>query len=143
MKFPSSLLFSKLDKWKVPQRGIPSSLFISFVVFLWIDSRTFLAKFWIQWDNNLFSAFGGAVFDAPQDLVCLLATQDTLLNLAEPAADQQPQIPFCRASLQPLLSLFMLVPGVTLFQLQNPSSGLLIFQTIDGSPVLQTILIPI
>jgi len=41
-----------------------------------------------------------SVFDAPQDAVCALGCQGTLLTHTEPAVNQNPQIPFCRAAFQ-------------------------------------------
>ena len=51
---------------------------------------------WIQQDNRLFWPAGYIVFDAPQDAVCSLGFQGTLLARTEPDADQYLQIPFCR-----------------------------------------------
>ncbi|KAK4810956.1 hypothetical protein QYF61_013364, partial [Mycteria americana] len=61
------------------------------------------------------------------NVVCPLGCQGTLLTHVEPIVNQHPQIPFCRAALQPLLSQFILVPGVTPSQVQNPALGLVKF----------------
>ncbi|KAK4818920.1 hypothetical protein QYF61_022097 [Mycteria americana] len=47
------------------------------------------------------------------DAVCPLGCQGTLLTHVEPAVNQHPQVPFCRAALQTLLSQFILVPSIT------------------------------
>ena len=83
------------------------------------------------------------MFDAPQDAVCPLGCQGTLLTHIEPAVDQHPQIPFCRAALQPLLSQSVLVPGVTLSQMQNLTFVLVKFHAIDDCPMLQSIQVPL
>ncbi|KAK4806807.1 hypothetical protein QYF61_005603 [Mycteria americana] len=77
------------------------------------------------------------------DAVCPLGCQGTLLTHIEPAVNQHPQIPFCRAALQPLLSQFILVPGITPCQVQNPAFGLVKFHAIDDCPMLQSIQIPL
>ena len=69
--------------------------------------------------------------------------QSTLLNSIEPVVNQHLQIPFCRAALQPLLSRFVLVPGVTPTQMQNLAFGLVKFHAINHCPVLQSIQNPL
>lgn len=51
---------------------------------------------------------GHAVFDAPKDGICPLGFQGTLL-----AHIEHPHITFYRSVLQPLLSHFIFVPGVS------------------------------
>lgn len=53
-----------------------------------------------------------SVFDAPQDGFCPLLCHGTPLAHTGPGVIQQRQIPFCRAVLQPLLSLCILVPAL-------------------------------
>ncbi|GAB0208543.1 macrophage immunometabolism regulator [Grus japonensis] len=67
----------------------------------------------------------------------------TLLTPTEPAANQHPQIPFCRAALQPLLSQSMLVSGITPSQVLNLAFVLVKFHAIDDCPMLQSIQIPL
>lgn len=59
------------------------------------------------------------MFHSPQDVVCSLGCQGTLLTHIDPALNQHPHIPFCRDALQPLPSQFILVPSIILFQVQN------------------------
>ena len=125
MRSPLSLLSSKLDKLKFSSRSsqdMPSSPSTSSVALLWMHSvklwgpelhKVFQVRphhRWRQRDGHLFRPAGCAVFDAPQAAVCGLGCQGTLLAPAEPAANQHPQVPCCRADLQPLLSPFVLVP---------------------------------
>lgn len=85
------------------------------------------------------SPAGAAVLDAPLDVSFPLGVQGTLLLCAEIAANQpRPQIPSCRATLQPLLSLFILVPSVTSSQVQNPIFGLANYHAINDCPRLQS-----
>ena len=56
---------------------------------------------------------------------------------------QHPQVPFCRAALQPLLSQFVLVPCVTPPQLQNPALQCVKFHATDDCPMLHLIYIPL
>jgi len=75
---------------------------------------------------------GWAGSDAPQAAEVLPPwLPGQLLCHTEPAASQHPQVPFCRAALQPLLSQFILVPGVTPFQLQNLAFVLVKFHAIE------------
>lgn len=60
------------------------------------------------------------IFDTPQDVVFPPGCQGSHLTHTEPAANLQPQIPVCKAALQPLLSHFPLPPGLTSSQVQNP-----------------------
>ena len=95
---------------------------------------------WTQRDDTLSWLVGCAVFDAPQDTeVCPPGCQGTTLAAVEPAVDQHPQIPFCRVALQPLLSQFILLPGITPSQVQNPAFGLVQFHPIDDCPMPQSI----
>ncbi|KAK4811360.1 hypothetical protein QYF61_027589 [Mycteria americana] len=61
----------------------------------------------------------------------------TLLTHIEPAVNQHPQVPFCRAALQPLLSQSILVPGITPCQMQNPAfiplQGLLSLERVNST----------
>ncbi|KAK4811354.1 LOW QUALITY PROTEIN: hypothetical protein QYF61_027583 [Mycteria americana] len=65
--------------------------------------------------------------------------QGTLLTHIEPAVNQHPQVPFCRAALQPLLSQSILVSSVTPSQVQNLAFVLIKFHAIDDCPMLQSI----
>jgi len=98
---------------------------------------------WIQWDNHLFWTAGYAVFDASQDLDCPLGCQGTLLSHMNPAVNQHSQTPFCRAGLQPLVSQFILVTGVTPPQVQNPAFGPVKGHATGDCLMLQSIQIPL
>ncbi|KAK4827409.1 hypothetical protein QYF61_017839 [Mycteria americana] len=75
----------------------------------------------------------------PQEAV--ESNEGTLLTHIEPAVNQHPQVPFCRAALQPLLSQSVLVPRMTLSQVQNLAFGLVKFHPINDFPIpLQGIL---
>lgn len=62
----------------------------------------------MQQGNRLVYLAGYAVFDAPKDGICPLGFQGTLL-----AHIEHPRITFYRSVLQPLLSHFIFVPGVS------------------------------
>lgn len=79
------------------------------------------------------------LFDAPQDMFCPFGCQGSLLTPIELTVNQHPQIPFYRAVLQLLLSQFILVPGISPFQVQNLALGLLKFHAIDNCPMFSYI----
>lgn len=77
-----------------------------------------LHQCWIQQDNYLFWRAGYAAFDAPQHAVCPFGCQGKQLTHIKPAANQDPQTPFCRAFLQLLFFHFILVPSLTPSEVQ-------------------------
>jgi len=78
-------------------------------------------------------------FDESQDAVCPLGCQGTLLAHNEPAVNQHPQLRYCRAAVQSLLTELILVPSIILFQVKNLAFVLLKVYAIDVCPVLQSI----
>lgn len=82
---------------------------------------------------------GDAELDAPLDVGSPLGFQGTLLFGAGITANQHPQISSCRAALQPLLSLFVLVPSVTSSQVQKLIFGLVNYHTINDCSRLQSV----
>jgi len=154
---PLRLLFSKLDK--PMSQDIPSSPFQPFhqlccppldifkyltnVLKLWgPELHTVLKmrphKCWMQQDNHLFWLAGYAVFDAPKGAVCSLSCQGTLLTHIKPAVNQHPQIPFCRAVLQPIISQFIPMPSTTPAYVQNLAFDVFKFHAIDDCPIQQS-----
>ena len=133
MRSPLSLLLPKLDKPRVLSRSSqdrPPALspallppldtfeYLNTLLNLWGPELHSVLKVrphqhWTERDNHLFCPPGSAVFDAPRDAVWPPGCQGTLLAPIEPAVDQPPQLPFCRAALQPLLAQLIIVPTVT------------------------------
>ncbi|KAK4826818.1 hypothetical protein QYF61_011626 [Mycteria americana] len=140
MRSPLSLLFSKLDKPSVlshSSEDMPSSPFTGFVALLWLLSRTFTS--FLNGGAQNCSQYSRMITSFDRlDVVRPLGCQGTLLTPTDPAVDQHPQIPFCRASLQPLLSQFILV-----FTVQNPAFFLVKFHAVDDCPMLQSVEIPL
>ena len=131
MRSPFSRLYSELEKSRVLccfSQEVSSRLFTSFVALLWMHVSTFTCFFncgaqnctqYSRWDHvnvkysriiNAFWLAGYTVFDAPQGAVWPLGCQGTLLICTEPT--QHHQILFCRSTLQPLLSQFILAPAL-------------------------------
>lgn len=73
-------------------------------------------------------------------VVCPPGCQDTLLTHGEPTVDQHTQIPFCRATLKPLMYQSVLVPRITVSQVKNPAFILVEFHVTDDCTVFNCLM---
>lgn len=72
-----------------------------------------------------------------QDMVGLLGCQGTLLAHIQLAINQNPQVPFHRAVLQPLISQDVVISKTASSQVQNPRLALIKLHIVSDCPALQ------
>ena len=122
VRLPLGLLLSKPRVLSRSSQDMPSSPSTSFAAFLWMHSRTFMCclnhgaqncRQCSRWGRTTLNAAGWApllavwpccVWCTPgrRGLPSAKGCQGTLLAHTEPAVSQHPQVPRCRAALQPL-----------------------------------------
>jgi len=95
----------------------------------YIGLKTPFLKIWLN--NPMQKPAGSALLDAPQDVICTPRCQATLLAHTEPAADQHPQVPCCRAALQPSSSSLYLC-----LALLHPRCGIQHFNLLNFTPLI-------
>lgn len=78
-----------------------------------------------------------AVPDAPHDMAGLLGCQCTLFSHISFTTNQNSQIPFCRAALQPLIPQSVQTSRLNLSQVQDPAPAFVKFHLVGYYPALQ------
>ena len=84
-----------------------------------------------------------AVLDASQEIVGPFGFQGALLARVPLAVDQNPQVPLCRAALQPLIPQSVCTPRVAVTQVQNLALALVKLHRVSDCPALQSVQIPL
>ncbi|KAK4826939.1 hypothetical protein QYF61_012788 [Mycteria americana] len=97
----------------------------------------------VQGDDHFPSPAAHAIFDTSQDAVGLLGHLGTLLAHVQPAIDQHSQVLLCQAAFQPLFPKPVPLHGVAVAQVQDPALGLVKPHTIDLSPSIQPVQVPL
>ncbi|KAK4821778.1 LOW QUALITY PROTEIN: hypothetical protein QYF61_000839 [Mycteria americana] len=91
--------------------------------------------------NHFPSPAGHILSDTSQDAIGFLGHLGTLLAYIQAAVNQHPQVLFCRAAFQPLFPKPVALHGVVVTQ--DPTLGLVEAHTIDLSPLIQPVQIPL
>ncbi|KAK4819236.1 hypothetical protein QYF61_027190 [Mycteria americana] len=86
---------------------------------------------------------GHTIPDTSQDAVGFLGHLGTLPAHVQPAVNQHPQVLFHWAAFQPLFPKPVVLHGVVVTQVQDPTLGLVEPHTIDVSPSIQPVQIPL
>ncbi|KAK4832565.1 hypothetical protein QYF61_024065 [Mycteria americana] len=97
----------------------------------------------VQGHDHFPTPAGHAIFDTSQDATGLLGHLGTLLAHIQAVVNQHPQVLFCQAAFQPLFPKPVALHGVAVAQVQDPALGLVKPHTIDLSPSIQPVQIPL
>ncbi|KAK4817646.1 hypothetical protein QYF61_023236 [Mycteria americana] len=97
----------------------------------------------VQGDHHFPSPAGHAIFDTSQDAIGFLGHLGTMLAHIQPAVNQHPQVLFCLAAFQPLFPKPVALHGVAVAQVQDLALGLVEPHTIDLSPSIQPVQVPL
>ncbi|KAK4830957.1 hypothetical protein QYF61_014416 [Mycteria americana] len=97
----------------------------------------------VQGHDHFPSPAGHAIFDTSRDAIGFLGHLGTLLAHIQPAVDQHPQVLFPWAAFQPLFPKPVALHGVAVAQVQDPALGLVEPHTIDLSPSIQPVQVPL
>ncbi|KAK4827170.1 LOW QUALITY PROTEIN: hypothetical protein QYF61_015132 [Mycteria americana] len=97
----------------------------------------------VQGHNHFPSPAGHTIPDTSQDAVGFLGPLGTLLAHIQLAVNQYPQVLFPWAAFQPLFPKPVALHGVVVLQVQDPALGLVEPHTIDFSPSIQPVQIPL
>ncbi|KAK4820903.1 hypothetical protein QYF61_008135 [Mycteria americana] len=97
----------------------------------------------VQGHDHFCSPAGHAIFDTSQDAIGFLGHLGTLLAHTQPAVSQHPQVLFCQAAFQPLFPKPVALHGVAVAQVQDLALGLVEPHTIDLSPSIQPVQVPL
>ncbi|KAK4822029.1 hypothetical protein QYF61_006942 [Mycteria americana] len=97
----------------------------------------------VQGHDHFPSPAGHAIFDTSQDAVGLLGHLGTLLAHIQAAVNQHPQVLFHQAAFQPLFPEPVALHGVAVAQVQDLALGLVKPHTIDLSPSIQPVQVPL
>ncbi|KAK4813748.1 LOW QUALITY PROTEIN: hypothetical protein QYF61_023684 [Mycteria americana] len=97
----------------------------------------------VQGDNHFPTPAGHTIPDTSQDAIGFLGRLGTLLAHIQPAVDQHPQVLFCQAAFQPLFPKPVALHGVVVTQVWDPALGLVKPHTINLSPSIQPVQIPL
>ncbi|PKU47025.1 hypothetical protein llap_2678 [Limosa lapponica baueri] len=97
----------------------------------------------VQGDNRFPSLAGHSISDTSQDAIGHLGYLGTLLAHIQPAVDQDSQVLFCQAALQPLFPKPLLSCGVVVTQVQDLALGFVEPRTIGLGPLIQPVQIPL
>ncbi|KAK4826991.1 hypothetical protein QYF61_013091 [Mycteria americana] len=97
----------------------------------------------VQGHNHFPSPAGHAIFDTGQDAIGLLGHLGTLLAHIQAAVNQHPQVLLCQAGFQPLFPKPVALHGVAVAQVQDLALGLVKPHTIDLSPSIQPVQVPL
>ncbi|KAK4822662.1 hypothetical protein QYF61_019029 [Mycteria americana] len=97
----------------------------------------------VQGHDHFPSPAGHAIFDTSQDAIGFLGHLGTLPAHIQPAVNQHPQVLFCQAAFQPLFPKPVALHGVAVTQVQDLALGLVEPHTIDLSPSIQPVQVPL
>ncbi|KAK4807037.1 hypothetical protein QYF61_018378 [Mycteria americana] len=97
----------------------------------------------VQGHDHFPTPAGHTIFDTSQDAIGLLGHLGTLLAHIQPAVNQHPQVLFRQAAFQPLFPKPVALHGVAVAQVQDPALGLVKPHTIDLSPSIQPVQVPL
>ncbi|KAK4829505.1 hypothetical protein QYF61_005144 [Mycteria americana] len=97
----------------------------------------------VQGDNHFPTPAGHAIFDTSQDAIGFLGHLGTLLAHIQAAVNQHPQVLFLLAAFQPLFPKPVALHGVAVAQVQDLALGLVKPHTIDLSPSIQPVQVPL
>ncbi|KAK4832512.1 hypothetical protein QYF61_023577 [Mycteria americana] len=97
----------------------------------------------VQGDNHFPTPAGYSISDTSQDAVSFLGHLGTLLAHIQEAVNQHPQVLFHQAAFQPLFPKPVALHGVVVPQVQDLALGLVEPHTIDLSPLIQPVQIPL
>ncbi|KAK4810597.1 hypothetical protein QYF61_007334 [Mycteria americana] len=97
----------------------------------------------VQGHNHFPSPAGHAIFDTSQDAIGFLGRLGTLLAHIQAAVNKHPQVLLCQAALQPLFPKPVALHGVAVAQVQDLALGLVKPHTIDLSPSIQPVQVPL
>ncbi|KAK4809954.1 hypothetical protein QYF61_002911 [Mycteria americana] len=98
---------------------------------------------WVQGHDHFPSPAGHAIFDTSQDAIGFLGHLGTLLAHIQAAVNQHPQVLLCQAALQPLFPKPVALHEVAVAQVQDLALGLVKPHTIDLSPSIQPVQVPL
>ncbi|KAK4821986.1 hypothetical protein QYF61_006234 [Mycteria americana] len=97
----------------------------------------------VQGHDHFPSPAGHAIFDTSQDAIGFLGHLGTLLAHIQAAVNQHPQVLLCQAAFQPLFPKPVALHGVAVAQVQDLALGLVKPHTIDPSPSIQPVQVPL
>ncbi|KAK4817336.1 hypothetical protein QYF61_010239 [Mycteria americana] len=97
----------------------------------------------VQGDNDFPSPAGHTISDTSQDAIGFLGHLGTLLAHMQLAINQHPQVLLCWAAFQPLFPKPVASHGVAVAQVQDLALGLVKPHTIDLSPSIQPVQVPL
>ncbi|KAK4806229.1 hypothetical protein QYF61_013373 [Mycteria americana] len=97
----------------------------------------------VQGHNHFPSPAGHAIPDTSQDAIGFLGHLGTLLAHIQAAVNQHPQVLLCQAAFQPLFPKPVALHGVAVAQVQDLALGLVKPHTIDLSPSIQPVQVPL
>ncbi|KAK4810059.1 hypothetical protein QYF61_007223 [Mycteria americana] len=97
----------------------------------------------VQGHDHFLSPAGHAISDTSQDAIGFLGHLGTLLAHVQLADNQHPQVLFHPAAFQPLFPRPVVLHGVVVTQVQDPTLGLVEPHTIDLSPSIQPVQVPL
>ncbi|KAK4819495.1 hypothetical protein QYF61_004791 [Mycteria americana] len=97
----------------------------------------------VQGHDHFPTPAGHAIFDTSQDAIGFLGHLGTLLAHIQLSIDQHPQVLFCLAAFQPLLPKPVALHGVAVAEVQDLALGLVERHTIDLSPSIQPVQVPL
>ncbi|KAK4818965.1 hypothetical protein QYF61_022632 [Mycteria americana] len=97
----------------------------------------------VQGHDHFPSPPGHTIFNTSQDAIGFLGHLGTLPAHIQPAVNQHPQVLFCRAAFQPLFPKPVALHGVAVAQVQDLALGLVKPHTIDLSPSIQPLQVPL
>ncbi|KAK4832598.1 hypothetical protein QYF61_024389 [Mycteria americana] len=97
----------------------------------------------VQGHDHFPAPAGHAIFDTSQDAIGFLGHLRTLLAHIQAAVKQHPQVLFHRAAFQALFPKPVALHGVAVAQVQDLALGLIEPHTIDLSPSIQPVQVPL
>ncbi|KAK4811398.1 hypothetical protein QYF61_003397 [Mycteria americana] len=97
----------------------------------------------VQGHGHCPSPAGHTIPDTSQDAIGLLGRLGTLLAPIQAAVNQHPQVLLCQAPFQPLFPKPVALHGVVVAQVQDPVLSLVDSHTIDLSPLIQPVQVPL
>ncbi|KAK4824612.1 hypothetical protein QYF61_016881 [Mycteria americana] len=131
------LLLQTLHQLRCPSLGTLQHLNVSLVV------RGPKLNTVVEGHNHFPSPAGHTIFDTSQDAIGLLGHLGTLLAHIQAAVNQHSQVLLCRAALQPLFPKPVVLHGVAVAQVQDPTLGLVKPHTVGPSPSIQPVQVPL
>ncbi|KAK4820014.1 hypothetical protein QYF61_017393 [Mycteria americana] len=97
----------------------------------------------VQGHYHFPSPAGHTIFDTSQDAIGFLGHLGTLLAHIQAAVNQHSQVLLCQAAFQPLFPKPVALHGVAVAQVQDLALGLVKPHTIDLSPSIQPVQVPL